>query len=85
MDDLIGDEAEEVADQQELQRVYRQVNQRTDEDINPEELEQYIKERFQTPRFAGGDTEQTSAAPCRCMSPGRMRPRLASGLPTGAA
>lgn len=69
VDDLIGDEADEVANQQELQQVYRQVNQRADEDINPEELEKYIKERFERPAFAAsGFNEQAGESLTHCLA-----------------
>ena len=56
VDDLIGDEADEVADQAEVQKAYRQVHQDQDQDINPEQLEQYIKDRFESRQeYAGGD------------------------------
>ena len=64
MDDLIGDEADEVADQAEVQKAYRQVHQNQDQDINPEQLEQYIKDRFESRQeYAGGDfNEQAGTA-----------------------
>lgn len=38
--------------------MYRQVNKRADEDINPEELEKYIKERFERPTYAASDINE---------------------------
>ena len=56
MDDLIEDEADEVAKHQELQEVYRQVNKEREDDINPEDLEQYIKECFASrPQYTAAD------------------------------
>ena len=56
MDDLIGDEATEAADQEQVQAAIAAANIKArNEDINPEELERYIKERFEAPReFAAG-------------------------------
>lgn len=66
VDDLIGDEATEAADQEQVQAAIAAANDKArNDDINPEELERYIKERFEQPReFAAGSdfNEQTGAA-----------------------
>lgn len=56
VDDLIGDEATEAADQEQVQAAIAAANIKArNDDINPEELERYIKERFEAPReFAAG-------------------------------
>lgn len=53
---MIGDEATEAADQQQIQDAIAAANLKArNDDINPEELERYIKERFEHPRdFAAG-------------------------------
>lgn len=59
MDDLIGDEADEVADHQENIGLYNQVNRAQEEDINPEELDRYIKERFASrPQYTAAEDYQ---------------------------
>ena len=49
MDDLIHDEAEEVADAEDALRTHRQVDLRERRDMTNEEVERYIKERFEEP------------------------------------
>ena len=50
VDDLIGDEAVEAADQEQVQAAIAAANVKArNEDINPEEIERYIKERFEAP------------------------------------
>lgn len=54
VDDLIHDEVEELPDERDLARVYRRVeaDQRArDADMSPEELEEYVKRRFERPGF----------------------------------
>lgn len=49
VDDLIHDEAEEVADAEDALRTHRQVDLRERRDMTNEEVERYIKERFEEP------------------------------------
>ena len=51
VDDLIGDEATEAADQEQVQAAIAAANLKArDEDIDPEALEQFIKDRFKAPQ-----------------------------------
>ncbi len=64
MDDLIHDEGEELPDERDLARVYRRVeaDQRArDADMSPEELEEYVKRRFEQRGFDTGDMGEEQA------------------------
>eukprot|EP00884_Botryococcus_braunii_P016048 jgi/Botrbrau1/3126/Bobra.0070s0099.1 len=64
VDDLIHDEGEELPDERDLARVYRRVeaDQRArDADMSPEELEEYVKRRFERPGFDAGDMGEEQA------------------------
>ena len=59
MDDLIDDAGEEVPSQADLIKMRREMREAElaaarDNEPNPEELEQYIKERFGNRRWVGG-------------------------------
>jgi hypothetical protein len=67
VDDLIHDEGEELPDERDLARVYRRVeaDQRArDADMSPEELEEYVKRRFERPGFDAGDMGEEQAGSC---------------------
>jgi hypothetical protein len=64
VDDLIHDEGEELPDERDLARVYRRVeaDQRArDADMSPEELEEYVKRRFERPGFDAADMGEEQA------------------------
>lgn len=75
VDDLIHDEAEEVAQAEDVLRTHRQVDLRSGREVTNEEVERYVKERYEDPalreaalRDDGG--EQAGAFP----GPGRSFP-----------
>lgn len=50
VDDLVNDEAEDVVDTEDMQRVYRRTAaERQQQDMDPEALDAYIKQRFEQP------------------------------------
>jgi len=49
VDDLIHDEAEEVAQAEDVLRTHRQVDMRSGRDVTNEEVERYVKERYEDP------------------------------------
>lgn len=70
VDDLIHDEAEEVAQAEDVLRTHRQVDLRSGREVTNEEVERYVKERYEDPalreaalRDDGGEQAGTFPGP----------------------
>ncbi len=81
MDDLIHDEAEEVAQAEDVLRTHRQVDLRAGHDVTNEEVERYVKERYEDPALreaaqrddGGGAQAGAPARACVRPRPGRAQ------------
>ncbi len=79
MDDLIHDEAEEVAQAEDVLRTHRQVDMRSGRDVTNEEVERYVKERYEDPALreaaqrddGGGAQAGAPLRPCARPRPNR--------------